>query len=55
MPEKVKKNFGPDPHPSPWLEVNFELMMKNKAKPYNPNASLWVSEKAVGGQVKDFK
>merc|ERR1712042_412029 len=49
MPGHVKKASGPDPDPSPWLEVKYELKMKNKAKPYDPKKSCWVPNKATGG------
>ena len=45
MPGHVKKTSGPDPDPSPWLEVKYELKMKNKAKPYDPKKSCWVPDK----------
>jgi len=32
MPGHVKKSSGPDADPSPWLEVNYELMQKKNTK-----------------------
>merc|ERR1711892_951753 len=52
MPGHVKKVTGPDPDPSPWLEVNADLKVKNKAKPYDPKKSYWVPDKATGGYVE---
>ena len=52
MPGHIKKTSGPDPDPSPWLEVKYELKMKNKAKPYDPKKSYWVPDKATGGYVE---
>merc|ERR1711892_890301 len=52
MPGHVKKSTGPDPDPSPWLEVKHELKMKNKAKPYDPKKSYWVPDKNTGGYVE---
>merc|ERR1712142_655889 len=52
MPGHVKKTSGPDPDPSPWLEVKYELKMKNKAKPYDPKKSVWVPNKADGGYLE---
>merc|ERR1712223_232436 len=53
MPGHIKKTSGPDPDPSPWLEVKHELKMKNKAKPYDPKKSYWVPDKATGGYLED--
>merc|ERR1719320_838635 len=52
MPGHIKKTSGPDPDPSPWLEVKYELKMKNKAKPYDPKKSVWVPNKADGGYLE---
>ena len=52
MPGHIKKTSGPDPDPSPWLEVKHELKMKNKAKPYDPKKSFWVPDKASGGYLE---
>ena len=52
MPGHIKKTSGPDPDPSPWLEVKHELKMKNKAKPYDPKKSYWVPDKATGGYLE---
>merc|ERR1711963_1338782 len=52
MPGHIKKTSGPDPDPSPWLEVKHELKMKNKAKPYDPKKSYWVPHKATGGYLE---
>ena len=49
MPGHIKKTSGPDPDPSPWLAVSFDLKAKNKAKPYDPKKSCWVPNKASGG------
>jgi len=49
MPGHIKKTSGPDPDPSPWLAVSFDLKAKNKAKPYDPKKSCWVPNKATGG------
>jgi len=49
MPGHIKKTSGPDPDPSPWLAVSFDLKAKNKAKPYDPKKSCWVPNKANGG------
>merc|ERR1711892_1410728 len=52
MPGHIKKCTGPDPDPSPWLEVKYELKMKNKAKPYDPKNSVWVPNKSDGGYLE---
>jgi len=49
MPGNIKKSDGPDPDPSPWLEVSPELKVKLKAKPYDPKKSCWVPNKATHG------
>ena len=49
MPGHIKKTTGPDPDPSPWLEVKPELKAKLKAKPYDPKKSCWVPDKATHG------
>ena len=33
--------------PSPWLLVSDELKEKNKAKPYDPKKSVWVTNKVL--------
>ena len=48
MPGHIKKTSGPDPDPSPWLAVSFELKAKNKAKPYDPKKSCWFPRKEGG-------
>jgi len=52
MPGHIKKSSGPDPDPSPWLEVKHELKTKLKAKPYDPKKSVWVPNKADGGYLE---
>ena len=52
MPGHIKKTSGPDPDPSPWLEVSTEIKIKNKAKPYDPKKSVWVPNKAEGGYLE---
>ena len=53
MPGHIKKTSGPDPDPSPWLEVKPELKMKLKAKPYDPKKSVWVNgPKSEGGYLE---
>jgi len=49
MPGHVKKSSGPDPDPSQWLFVSFELKEKLKNKPYDAKKSCWVPDKATGG------
>ena len=49
MPGHIKKTSGPDPDPSPWLLVSYELKQKLKQKPYDPKKSVWVPNKADGG------
>merc|ERR1719347_15148 len=51
MPGNVKKTSGPDPDPSPWLEVKDHMREKSKAKPYDPKKSVWVpnANKEEGG------
>jgi len=43
---------GPDPDPSPWLEVKPELKEKNMKKPYDGKRSCWVPNKADGGYLE---
>jgi len=43
---------GPDPDPSPWLEVKPELKEKNMKKPYDGKRSAWVPNKADGGYLE---
>ena len=52
MPGHIKKTSGPDPDPSPWLAVNDEIKLKNKAKPYDPKKSVWVPDKNSGGYLE---
>merc|ERR1712165_674670 len=52
MPGHIKKTSGPDPDPSPWLEVKHELKAKLKQKPYDPKKSVWVPNKADGGYLE---
>ena len=49
MPGHLKKSDGPDPDPSPWLLVSYELRQKLKAKPYDAKKSCWVPDKATHG------
>ena len=51
MPGHVKKSSGPDPDPSPWLEVKENIREEQKKKSYDPKRSCWVpnSNKEVGG------
>merc|ERR1712088_657771 len=52
MPGHIKKTSGPDPDPSPWLLVSYELKQKLKQKPYDPKKSVWVPNKADGGYLE---
>ena len=49
MPGHVKKTTGPDPDPSPWLEVSEELKKKLLSKPYDAKKSCWVPDKVTHG------
>ena len=51
MPGHVKKTSGPDPDPSPWLEVKEHIREEQKKKAYDPKKSVWVpnADKEVGG------
>ena len=49
MPGHIAKTDGPDPDPSPWLEVSEDLKKKLLSKPYDPKKSCWVPDKATGG------
>ena len=49
MPGHMKKSEGPDPDPSPWLEVSTKLRNELKSKPYDAKKSCWVPDKATGG------
>ena len=51
MPGHIKKTSGPDPDPSPWLEVKENIREEQKKKSYDPKRSCWVpnSNKEVGG------
>ena len=52
MPGHVKKSEGPDPDPSPWLEVSDKLKNKLKRKPYDAKKSCWIPDKTSGGFVE---
>ncbi|QQP51989.1 Myosin heavy chain 1, partial [Caligus rogercresseyi] len=52
MPGHIKKSTGPDPDPTPWLEVTPELKVKLKSKPYDAKKSCWVPEKGTGGYLE---
>ena len=51
MPGHIKKGSGPDPDPSPWLEVKDHIREEQKKKAYDPKRSVWVpnTNKEVGG------
>ena len=49
MPGHIKKTSGPDPDPSPWLEVKKELRQKLLEKPYDMKKSCWVVNKGEDG------
>merc|ERR1711963_114088 len=51
MPGHIKKTSGPDPDPSPWLEVKDHIREAQKKKAYDPKKSCWVPnpDKNVGG------
>merc|ERR1712186_75924 len=51
MPGHIKKTSGPDPDPSPWLEVKDHIREAQKKKAYDPKKSVWVPNPAkdVGG------
>merc|ERR1711881_526761 len=51
MPGHIKKTSGPDPDPSPWLEVKEHIRAEQKKKAYDPKKSVWVpnADKEVGG------
>ena len=49
MPGHIKKTSGPDPDPSPWLEVKKELKARLLEKPYNMKRSCWVVNKGEAG------
>merc|ERR1711971_136126 len=51
MPGHIKKTSGPDPDPSPWLEVKEHIREAQKKKAYDPKHSVWVpnNDKEVGG------
>ena len=40
---------GPDPDPSPWLEVKEHIRAEQKKKAYDPKKSCWVPDKSTGG------
>merc|ERR1712001_800711 len=52
MPGHIKKTSGPDPDPSPWLEVTPEMKINNQKKPYDGKKSAWVPDKASGGYLE---
>ena len=49
MPGHLKKSEGPDPDPSPWLEVSAKLKNELKSKPYDAKRSCWIPDKPSGG------
>merc|ERR1719507_542341 len=51
MPGHIKKTSGPDPDPSPWLEVKDHIREAQKKKSYDPKKSCWVpnNNKEEGG------
>merc|ERR1711963_621713 len=51
MPGHIKKTSGPDPDPSPWLEVKDHIRAEQKKKAYDPKKSVWVPNpsKDIGG------
>merc|ERR1712037_542587 len=52
MPGHIKKTSGPDPDPSPWLQVTPEMKVNNMKKPYDGKKSCWVPNKAEGGYLE---
>ena len=52
MPGHIKKSEGPDPDPSPWLEVSEKLKNELKRKPYEAKKSCWVPDKDTGGFIE---
>ena len=52
MPGHIKKVTGPDPDPSPWLEVKPELKQTLVKKPYDMKKSAWVPNKAERGYLE---
>jgi len=52
MPGNVKKTSGPDPDPSPWLEVKEHIREKQKTKVYDDKHSCWVPDKSDGGYLE---
>merc|ERR1712001_587674 len=52
MPGHIKKTSGPDPDPSPWLQVTPEMKINNQKKPYDGKKSAWVPDKASGGYLE---
>merc|ERR1712037_931391 len=52
MPGHIKKTTGPDPDPSPWLQVTPEMKVNNMKKPYDGKKSCWVPNKAEGGYLE---
>merc|ERR1712061_848962 len=46
MPGHIKKTSGPDPDPSPWLEVKDHIREAQKKKAYDPKKSVWVPNPA---------
>merc|ERR1712061_183208 len=52
MSGHIKKTSGPDPDPSPWLQVTPEMKINNQKKPYDGKKSAWVPDKASGGYLE---
>merc|ERR1711936_571421 len=52
MPGLIKKTSGPDPDPSPWLQVTAEMKANNAKKVYDGKKSCWVPDKANGGYLE---
>merc|ERR1712061_572654 len=52
MSGHIKKTSGPDPDPSPWLEVTPEMKVNNQKKPYDGKKSCWVPDKSTGGYLE---
>merc|ERR1712061_143875 len=52
MSGHIKKTSGPDPDPSPWLQVTPEMKINNQKKPYDGKKSCWVPDKASGGYLE---
>ena len=52
MPGHSKKSQGPEPDPSPWLQVSHQVKETNKAKPYDAKRSVWVPCPQTGGYLE---